>query len=111
VGAFRRGADAGQGGPVRRHEAGRVHCQDIRFTQKPDALYAILLAWPAGKVRIGSLPASKRLWFGPIGEVRLVGQAQPLAFSQNDQGLFVDLPPQAPGKHAFVLRIAGTTKP
>ena len=42
-----------------------------------------------------------------ITDVSLLGYGGKLEWSQNAQGLVVKLPAQAPGEHAFALRING----
>ena len=79
--------------------------QDIRFTTKGKALYAILLGWPEKESLIASLPADKPLWFGPIQRVEMLGADQPLHWTQGRQGLRVEMPQRRPGDHAYVLKI------
>jgi alpha-L-fucosidase len=79
--------------------------QDIRFTTKGKALYAILLGWPEKESVITSLPAGEPLWFGPIHQVQMLGVDQPLQWTQDRQGLRVELPQTRPGDHAYVLKI------
>jgi alpha-L-fucosidase len=79
--------------------------QDIRFTTKGEALYAILLGWPEKEVLITSLPQNKPLWFGPVRHVEMLGANQPLHWTQDRQGLRVEMPPTRPGAHAYVLKI------
>ncbi len=83
---------------------------DIRFTTKPGALYAILLDWPAnGSARIHSLPDSERLPFGKIKTIRMFGDnAAALTWKQDAQGLIVNLPAHRPCDHAYVLKITGS---
>ena len=78
---------------------------DIRFTTKGQALYAILLGWPEKQSLIASLPASKPLWFGKIRQVRMLGDDQPLRWTQDGQGLRVEMPQSRTGEHAYVLKI------
>jgi len=78
---------------------------DIRFTTKGGALYAICLGWPEKQTLIASLPAGKRLCFGDVGEVRMLGVAAPLKWSRNAAGLTVEMPEQKPCEHAVVLKI------
>jgi alpha-L-fucosidase len=76
--------------------------RDIRFTMSGDALYAILLAWPeAGSVVITSLagPTTYR-----VNRVDLLGGG-PCRWEHAVEGLRVELPPEAPTRHAAVLRI------
>jgi alpha-L-fucosidase len=80
--------------------------QDIRFTTKGRALYAILLGWPEKEALITSLPKGKPLWFGRIREVRMLGVNQPLRWTQDGQGLRVEMPQIRPDDHAYVLKIS-----
>ena len=79
--------------------------QDIRFTTKGNALYAILLGWPEKDLLITSLPEGKPLWFGPIQQVRVLGAGQLLRWTQDRQGLRVEVPQTHPGDHAYVLKM------
>ncbi|HEX2854826.1 MAG TPA: alpha-L-fucosidase [Opitutaceae bacterium] len=78
--------------------------EDIRFTTKGDTLYAIVLGWPEG----GAL-VIKSLATGPdetaVGAVRLLGADGDLKTSRDETGLKVELPAEAPTRHAVVLAI------
>jgi alpha-L-fucosidase len=79
---------------------------DIRFTVAREALYAIVLAWPAdGQVTITSLAEGRELYERRIGQVELLGSPEPLTWTRNARGLHVALPAQKPCDHAFALRI------
>ena len=77
---------------------------DIRFTTKPDTLYAILLDWPAGPARITSIK-SDSVGSQRIDTITLLGDGQPLAWSATENELVVELPSQAPCEHAYALKI------
>ncbi len=80
--------------------------QDIRFTTKGDALYAVALAWPQdGKLTIKSLGASASNWNGDIKTVGLVGSPAQLKWQRSKDGLHVELPAEKPCDYAFSLRI------
>ncbi|MBW8848970.1 MAG: alpha-L-fucosidase, partial [Burkholderiales bacterium] len=67
--------------------------QDIRFTTKAGALYAIGLAWPkSGVMRIASLAQDSALAPGLIERVEAVGSTDSLSFKRTPQGLEVKLP-------------------
>ncbi len=78
--------------------------EDMRFAQKGGILYATLLGWPADKTitikSLGSIP-------GKIQKVDMLGSNAKLTFSQSSEGLKVNLPDNAPGKIAYVLKIEG----
>ena len=77
--------------------------QDIRFTAKGDALYAITLGQPVAEVRIAALGrhAKRR-----VRLVRLLGHDAPLTFRQSDDALRVALPDSLPTRHGSVLKIS-----
>lgn len=77
--------------------------EDIRFTRKGDRLFAILLSWPESECRIRSLASS----VGNVNSVGLLGGPAGLTFRQTDEGLFVTMPSEKPGDHAYVLEIRG----
>ena len=80
---------------------------DIRFTRKGNALYAIILDWPAGPVRIESLRQDSALWFGRIRRIEMLGVRKPLQWTRDRQGLTVQIPAVKPCEYAFVLKITG----
>jgi alpha-L-fucosidase len=84
-------------------ESGGYTAEDIRFTTKRDALYAILLGWPEGVTAIQSLGANA-LPNAAIERVELLGGPR-LPFRRDDDALRLTLP--APEHGAFVpaLRI------
>ena len=81
--------------------------EDIRFTTKGRSLYAILMTWPGKEVTIKSLPKGKKLWFGNIKEIQMLGSKTPLKWIQNETGITVQLPATAPCQYAYTLKISG----
>ncbi len=80
--------------------------EDIRFTRKGDALYAIVMELPLERtVLIKSLPT--RAGAGPITDVSLLGHAGALVWTQDETGLRVALPATLSSEHAIALKIAG----
>jgi alpha-L-fucosidase len=80
--------------------------EDIRFTTKKDALYAIALGEPAGgQLVIKSLAASSAHYPAKIEKVVLCGTGQPLAFSREEKGLVVNLPDSISQSYAYSLKI------
>jgi alpha-L-fucosidase len=81
--------------------------QDIRFTQKDGALYALMLGWPTdGKVFIRSLGQPTQ-GGGEVQDVRLLGYPGKLVWTQTTQGLAITLPPKKPCDFAYAFKIAG----
>ncbi len=77
--------------------------QDIRFTTKGKTLYAIALGWPSdGKLLIHSLGDSSGF---KVKSVSLLGASAPVHFTQQGDGLHLDLPGQSPGNYAFSFRL------
>jgi alpha-L-fucosidase len=80
--------------------------QDIRFTQKGNALYAIVLGWPeSGEVVIKSLDAKAPYRSGAVQHIEMLGSDQPLTWSRDAEGLKVKLPAEKPCKHAYTLKM------
>jgi len=79
--------------------------EDIRFTVKGGALYAILLDWPKGRALIRSLSTHLRLSTRPVRAVSLLGHEGSVKWTQDERGLEVELPPSPPSKFAHALRV------
>jgi alpha-L-fucosidase len=80
--------------------------EDFRFTEKDGTLYAIELGWPANHVAVIHSFVPANLKDGKqIRSVHLLGSEGDLKFEQVADGLHVQLPAQAPGKHAYAMRI------
>jgi alpha-L-fucosidase len=81
---------------------------DIRFTTKDNAVYAIVMGWPDnGITLIKSLAEGKSYMEKGISKVELVGSGQKLTFTQNSDGLVVNLPENQPkNSYAFTLKIS-----
>jgi alpha-L-fucosidase len=71
------------------------------FTVKDGALYAFGSA--TGDARIASLPAS----VGTVRKVEMLGNSNPLTFSQDQNGLRVEVNGQRPGQLPYALKISG----
>jgi len=81
--------------------------EDIRFTAKGDALYAVVLAWPeTGKVVVRSLARPGGREVRAVAKVELLGREGRLEWRQTGAGLVVELPARRPSDHALSLRIA-----
>jgi alpha-L-fucosidase len=93
------------GGPFSEEKEKPYTPQDVRFTTKNNALYAILLGWPGPEMLIKSLALGTKLWFGPIRNVQMLGSDAPLKWKQETSGLRVQLPENEPGDPAYVLKI------
>ena len=97
--------EQGSFGGQRDTDAGPFAASDFRFTTSKDGrtLYAIGLGFPAdGKVTIKCMRTNSTLY---PERIQLLGQKGHLAYTQDGQGLHVDLPRQSPREIAFVLKI------
>ncbi|MDC7675943.1 alpha-L-fucosidase [Asticcacaulis machinosus] len=83
--------------------------QDIRFTTKDGALYALAQDWPeSGQMLITTFAKNTLNAKARIETVELLGIAQPLEFELSPDGLNVKLPAQRPAATP-VLKITGQT--
>ena len=83
--------------------------EDIRFTSRGKALYAIALDWPQnrGQLVIKSLNTKDgQLADGQIADVALLGGDRALAWQHNGEGLRVLLPRDKPGDFAYAFKIS-----
>jgi alpha-L-fucosidase len=86
-------------------ESGHYTAEDIRFTAKGNAVYAITLGVPVKQVVIHALGKDSASAAGPIRSVRLLGSKAKLAWTQRDDALVVTLPARLPTAHAAALKI------
>ena len=80
--------------------------QDVRFTTKGDALYAICLGLPEGQATIASLGAGSSVPAERFAEVSMLGVDGPLSWSQDKGGLKIAVPSEMPCGHAYTFKIA-----
>jgi alpha-L-fucosidase len=79
--------------------------EDIRFTLKGEILYAIALDWPQdGQLAIKTLN-STNTELKQIRSIELLGNDEPLKWSQDEKALTIQLPDEKPCEHAFVFKI------
>jgi len=80
---------------------------DIRFTTKKGVVYAIAMAWPAGRnnLTIKTLAAGNPHFPKPVGKVELLGVKGSLPFHQDSSGLLVTLPDKKPHEYAIAFKI------
>jgi len=72
----------------------------VRFTQKGDSVYAILLDKPkAREITIESL------WADPGTKIHMLGAGDDLRWSRSGKDLSVTVPEELPGSYAYVLKV------
>ena len=79
--------------------------EDIRFTIKGNALYAICPQWPGEGVTIRSLGANSTVRAEMISKVSMLGSQETLSWEQDEDGLKVKTPSQKPCEHAYTFEI------
>jgi alpha-L-fucosidase len=79
--------------------------QDIRFTTKAGALYAITLGVPSKQVRIESLGTASQPLGKTIESVHVLGRDAPLQWHRQPDALVVELPDRLPTAHASAFKI------
>ncbi|MGA3181892.1 MAG: alpha-L-fucosidase, partial [Verrucomicrobiota bacterium] len=84
--------------------------QTYRFTTKGGTLYAIALGWPGGQATVASL-ATGAPGVDKITSVELLGHNGALEFTQDAEGLKVNMPADKPCDYAYALKIAGLKLP
>ncbi len=79
--------------------------QEIRFTQKGEALYVTALAWPKDKqVVVKSLSQGNDLYPGKISQVELLGYGT-VDFNRTAEGLVINLPDKPLNRIAPVFKV------
>jgi alpha-L-fucosidase len=79
---------------------------DIRFTTNNGVLYAVALGWPTnGELQIHTLYRNAPYLPGAVCSVSLLGTAGALKWTQQNDGLHIQLPATAPDEPAFAFRI------
>jgi alpha-L-fucosidase len=91
--------------PWTRAEGETADGQQVRFTRKADALYAVILAEPKGNTVIIRNLAPKQ---GTT--LTMLGAKDPLVWTQQGPDLFVSLPQHPAGKYAYTLKLAGEVR-
>jgi alpha-L-fucosidase len=106
--SFGEGPTRVAGGMFSEGQSQAFTAQDIRFTTKGGALYAIAMGWPSGGVlRITSLAQDSALAPGVIERVEALGSTDPLPFTRTRKGLEVRLPEGLAGATAIALKLRG----
>ena len=89
----------------REHEQEAFTARDVRYTQRDNALYATLMGWPEKEITLAALALGGPVATAQITDVRMLGSGAPLTWSQNEAGLTVQMPPDRPCDHAYVLKM------
>jgi alpha-L-fucosidase len=79
---------------------------DIRFTTRDGAVYAIVMGPPPKKLMIKSLGTDAGLFVGSIDRVQLLGSSQVLHWTETAEALSIEMPTSNPSAYAVVLKIS-----
>lgn len=80
--------------------------QDIRFTAKQNAIYAIFLGWPEREARITALGAHSPNAPARVSAVALLGSEEKVNWRQDAGALLIQAPKQKPCDFAYTFRIS-----
>ncbi|UOB18734.1 alpha-L-fucosidase [Abyssalbus ytuae] len=81
--------------------------QDIRYTQKENNIYAIVLGWPGENKQIVLTAFSKKSLVSQpkIKSISVLGSNENILFKLKDEGLYLTTPTSKPDDKAFVFKI------
>jgi alpha-L-fucosidase len=83
--------------------------QDVRYLLGPDddevPLYAIALDYPDNEFNFPALRTDANKSYKKVNEVRMLGYADELEWTQSESGLKISLPDKKPCEHAFCFVI------
>ncbi len=79
--------------------------EEVRFTAKGGALYAFLMGWPQKAAVVKSLSTKSPVTTFKVRNVELLGFKGKLKWTQDENGLTVQLPPEKPADHAVCLKV------
>jgi alpha-L-fucosidase len=83
-----------------------ANAEDIRFTRKGNALFAMALGWPDDRIlRIKTLKEGAPIGSGGIATISLLGSQSPVRWKQTADALEVELPSEKPCKYAYALKL------
>lgn len=90
-------------------DAGAYTYEDIRYTQKGNNIYAIVLGWPGPDKQITLNSFSEDSLQQPfsVSEVSLPGSNKSVSWDQNSERLVIKTPADAPDKKSIVFKITG----
>jgi alpha-L-fucosidase len=76
--------------------------EDIRFTTKPNTIYAISLDWPSEEILVKSFTLLDKT---KIKSVSLLGEDGTLKWEMTDDGLKIQCPKKKPCEHAYSFKV------
>ncbi len=86
-------------------DAGEYTPSDIRYTQKGDAVYAIVMGWTGAGREVQLASFGTRQFDQQISEVTMLGSSEKIEWNLEDQQLTIQTPSTAPDPKAVVFKI------
>lgn len=88
------------------NEGQNYSSKDVRYVTKGKNIYATIMAWPeAGKYTMKAFAPKAPSYRGKVKSVTLLGYGK-VSFTQDEEGLVVDVPATRPNEIAPVFRLA-----
>ena len=94
------GSEIGTSGAFTDNVESQYTAQDIRFTKKHEALYAISLDWSNEGITVRSIDEGLK-----VTNVSMLGSDEKLSWAQTEEGLNVVFPKEKPSEYAHALKI------
>ncbi|MCJ8163287.1 alpha-L-fucosidase [Pontibacter sp. E15-1] len=81
--------------------------EDFRYTQKGPTVYAFMLQWEQGRgtIKLKALGSDQHIINDKIKAVTILGYGQPLTWTQEKDGLVIQLPAEHPAKNAITFKV------
>jgi alpha-L-fucosidase len=100
-------ATGGRGSGFNERNRSDLTAQEVRFTTKGSNLYAFVMGWPEKEAVVKSLATNSPVAPFKVKNVELLGFKGKLKWTQDQNGLTVQLPEQKPSDHAIALKVFG----
>ena len=98
---------AGRGSGFNERTRKDFTAEEIRFTTKGSTLYAFVMGWPEKQAVVKSLATNSSVAQVKVRNVELLGFKGKVKWTQDRNGLTVEMPRQKPCDHAITLKIVG----
>jgi alpha-L-fucosidase len=100
-------AAGGRGNPFNERNRKDFTADEIRFTTKGNTLYAFVMGWPEKQAVVKALSSKSNIAPFKVTNVQLLGFKGKVKWTQDENGLTVEMPQQKPSDHAIALKVFG----
>jgi len=100
-------AAGGRGAGFNESRRKDLTAEEIRFTTKGSTLYAFVMGWPEKQTVVKAFSTSSAVAAFKVRNVELLGFKGKLKWTQDENGLTVQLPAEKPTDHAVCLKVFG----